>query len=195
MHGSYLLNTNSQNIVQCAAAQRAVTTADVLKMTQADDGNLPVFAKLCAARTANPRVQRNGGCIGLELPMRSTSAVTTALILLLGIGVAEAANPTLLAETGGFLLGNAHRCGVAVERVERAGNVIHDFIVAAARDSSEAAAADSRFAEIFLASDLPDQDPDAFPSCTVVIEQFDRLERHHEQVGRNRGTRAASSGL
>jgi hypothetical protein len=37
--------------------------------------------------------------------MRSTSAVTTALILLLGIGVAEAANPTLLAETGGFLLG------------------------------------------------------------------------------------------
>jgi hypothetical protein len=34
--------------------------------------------------------------------------------------VAEAANPTLLAETGGFLLGNAHRCGVAVERVERA---------------------------------------------------------------------------
>ena len=41
----------------------------------------------------------------MELPMRSTSAVTTALILLLGIGVAEAANPTLLAETGGFLLG------------------------------------------------------------------------------------------
>src|SRR6202035_5389545 len=70
------------------------------------------------------------------------------------IGVAEAANPTLLAETGGFLLGNAHRCGVAVERVERAGNVIHGFIVAAARDSSEAAAADSRFAEIFLASAL-----------------------------------------
>ncbi len=127
--------------------------------------------------------------------MRSTSAVTIALILLLGIGVAEAANPTLLAETGGFLLGNAHRCGVAVERVERAGNVIHDFIVAAAKDSSEAAAADSRFAEIFLASALPNHDPDAFPSCTVVIEQFDRLERHHEQAGRNHGTRAASSGF
>src|SRR5882757_10565502 len=137
-----------------------------------------------------------GGCTGLEFPMLSTSAVTTALILLLGIGVAEAANPTLLAETGGFLLGNAHRCGVGVERVERAGNVIHDFIVAAAKDSSEAAAADSRFAEIFLASALPNQDPDAFPSCTVVIEQFDRLERHHEQrAGRNRGTRAVSSGF
>jgi hypothetical protein len=33
--------------------------------------------------------------------------------------------------------------------------VVHDFIVAAARDSSEAAAADSRFTEIFLASALP----------------------------------------
>ena len=110
--------------------------------------------------------------------MRSISAITTALILLLGGGVADAANPTMLAETGGFLLGNAHRCGVAVERVERAGNVIHDFIVAAAKDSSEAAAADSRFADIFLASALPNQDPDAFPSCTVVIERFDRLEQH-----------------
>ena len=84
-----------------------------------------------------------------ELPLRSISAVKTALILLLGGGVADAANPTMLAETGGFLLGNAHRCGVAVERVERAGNVIHDFIVAAAKDPNEASAADARFAEIF----------------------------------------------
>jgi len=55
--------------------------------------------------------------------MRPISAVTTALIVLLGGAAAEAANPTILAETGGFLLGNAQRCGVAVERVERAGNV------------------------------------------------------------------------
>jgi len=38
--------------------------------------------------------------------MRPTFVVTTALLLLLGIGVAEAADPTQLAETGGFLLGN-----------------------------------------------------------------------------------------
>jgi hypothetical protein len=124
--------------------------------------------------------------------MRSTFAVTTLLVLFLGIGVANAADPTQLAATGGFLLGNAHRCGVAVERVERAGKVIHDFIVAAAKGSGEAAAADSRFAAIFLATSLPNQDPDAFPSCAVVIQQFDRLERHHEQVGVNGGTRAAS---
>src|SRR2546430_17409383 len=116
--------------------------------------------------------------------MLSGFAATTSLLLLLGSGVADAADPTQLAETGGFLLGNAHRCGVSVERVERAGKVIHDFIGAAARDSSAAEAADSRFSEIFLASALPNQDPDAFPSCTIVIQQFDRLERHHEQTGR-----------
>jgi hypothetical protein len=123
--------------------------------------------------------------------MRSTFAVTP-LLLLLGSGVAAAADPTQLAETGGFLLGNASRCGVAVERVENAGKVIHDFIAAAARDPSEAAVADSRFSEIFTASALPDQDPGAFPSCAVVIQQFDRLERHHEQTRRNRETRVMS---
>jgi hypothetical protein len=117
--------------------------------------------------------------------MRSSFAVTTPLVLLLGIGVADAADPTQLAETGGFLLGNARRCGVPIERVESAGKVIHDFIAAAAKDSNEAAAADSRFSEIFLASALPDPDPDAFPSCTVVIQQFDRLERHHDQTRRS----------
>jgi Na+-transporting methylmalonyl-CoA/oxaloacetate decarboxylase beta subunit len=123
--------------------------------------------------------------------MRSTFAVITPLLLLLGIGAANAADPTLLAATGGFLLGNAHRCGIAVERVERATKVIHGFIVAAAKDSSEAAAADSRFAAIFLATSLPTQDPDAFPSCAVVIQQFDRLERHHEEDGMGRETQAA----
>ena len=126
--------------------------------------------------------------------MRRAFAVTPVL-LLLGSGVADAADPTLLAETGGFLLGNAHRCGVQAERVERAGDVVHDFIVAAAKDSSEAAAAESRFAEIYLASALPNQDPDAFPSCTVVIQQFDSLEQHHKQAGSNRATRAASPDL
>jgi hypothetical protein len=124
--------------------------------------------------------------------MRSTFAVGSALLLLLGIGVANAADPAQLAATGGFLLGNAHRCGVAVERVERAGKVIRDFIAAAAKDSNEAAAADSRFSEIFIATALPNQDPDAFPSCTVVIQQFDRLERHHDQTRRNRETQVMS---
>src|SRR5215470_10546958 len=122
-------------------------------------------------------------------------AIPTALVLLLIAGAAEAANPTLLAETGGFLLGNAQRCGVPAERVERAGKVIHGFIGIAANDPSEAAAADQRFAEIFLASARPERNPQAFPSCTVVIQQFERLERHHEQAGSSRGTPAATPDL
>jgi len=118
--------------------------------------------------------------------MRSTLAITTALLLLFGAGVAEAADSSLLAETGGFLLGNAYRCGVPIERVEHAGKVIRDLIVAAAYDSSDASAADSRFAEIFLASAFPNQDRDALiPPCTMVITQFDRLERRHQQAGMN----------
>jgi len=124
--------------------------------------------------------------------MCRTLAIPTALFFLLLAGAAEAANPTVLAETGGFLLGNAQRCGVPIERVERAGNVIRDFIVAAAKDSSEVATADSRFAEIFLASALPDRDPNALPSCAVVIQQFERLEQHHEQAARSRSVRTAT---
>ena len=77
--------------------------------------------------------------------MRSALAVTIVLPLLFGIGMAEAADSTLFAETGGFLLGNAHRCGVPIERVEHVGNVIHNLIVAAAHDSSEVVAADSLY--------------------------------------------------
>ena len=116
--------------------------------------------------------------------MRPILAVTTAVLLLLGAGVAEAADSTGLAETGGFLLGNAHRCGVQTERVAQDGKVIHDLIVAASYDLTEEAAADSRFAQIFMASAFPDQDGDALiPPCKVVIAQFERLEQHHQQAG------------
>jgi hypothetical protein len=115
--------------------------------------------------------------------MRPILVVTTAVLLLLGAGVAKAADPIQLAEAGGFLLGNAHRCGVLTERVERAGKVIHDLIVTAAYDSTEEAAADSRFAQIFMTSAFPYQDGDVLiPPCEVVIAQFERLERHHQQA-------------
>ena len=74
--------------------------------------------------------------------MRPTLVVTAAVLFLLGIGIANAADPTQLAETGGFLLGNAHRCGVPTDRVEHAGKVIHDLIVAASDNSTEEAAAE-----------------------------------------------------
>jgi hypothetical protein len=107
--------------------------------------------------------------------MRAIAAVATAVLLLLSsIGSVKAADPTLLAETGGYLLGNANRCGVPSE---------HDLIEAIAYNSGEAAAADSRFVEIFSASASPSQDRHSFPSCKVVIAQFERLEQHHQQEG------------
>jgi hypothetical protein len=112
--------------------------------------------------------------------------VGTAVLLLLGIGTANAADSTRLAETAGFLLGNAHRCGVPTDRIDHAGKVIHNFIVAASYDSTEEAAANSRFTQIFMASAFPDQDGNALiPPCKVVIAQFERLERHHQQAGLN----------
>ena len=120
----------------------------------------------------------NVGEIGLVLPMRSILAGASAL-LFLGGAVAEPADPTQLAETGAYLLGNARRCGVADARVEHAGTAIRDLIVVAARDSTEAAAAESRFVEIFSALAAPSQDREGFPSCKVVIARFERLEGHH----------------
>jgi len=120
---------------------------------------------------------------GAELAMRAIPTFATGVLLLVSINVAEAADPTLLAETAAYLLGNAYRCGVADERVDHAGTVIRDLIVVAARDTAELATAKARFIEIFSAAANPSQDQQGFPSCEVVISQFERLERHHRQAG------------
>jgi hypothetical protein len=114
--------------------------------------------------------------------MRSILAGATAL-LLSGSAEAEPANPTQLAETAAYLLGNAHRCGVADERVDHAETAIRELIVVAARDSAEAAAAESRFVEIFSALAAQSRDRDGFPSCKVVIARFERLQGYHQKAG------------
>ena len=116
--------------------------------------------------------------------MRPTFVIATGVLFLWGIGFAEAADPTQLAETAGFLLGNAHRCGVPADRVGHAGKVIHDLIVAASYDRTEEAVADSRFVEIFMASAFPNREGSLIPPCNMVA-QFERLERHHQQSGMN----------
>jgi hypothetical protein len=117
--------------------------------------------------------------------MRPIVAITTALLLFSGAGVAKAADATQLAERAGFLLGNADRCGVPIERVDHAGKVIHHLIVAASDDSIEEATADARFVEIFMASAVPDSEDALIPNCATVIAQFERLEQHHRQSGMN----------
>jgi hypothetical protein len=155
---------------------------NVQKMTRA--GALKMHLLLdCCRDERSSAVFSSGGRIGLELPMRPAIGLAIALALLISRG-GEAADLTQLAETGGFLLGNAHRCGVPTDRVERAEKVIQGMIGAASRDPDEETAAASRFAQIFLASALPDQGGDALiPPCKMVIAQFERLERHHQQIG------------
>jgi len=120
-----------------------------------------------------------------EISMRRTRALAAALLFFLGGGIAEAAVSTQLAESGGFLLGNAHRCAVPIERIKHAAAVIHDLIAAASYDRTEEAVADSRFVEPFMANAFPDHAGSLVPPCDTVIGQFERLERHHRQFDMN----------
>ena len=84
----------------------------------------------------------------------------------------------------GLLLGNAQRCGVASERVLRAGRVIRDMIASLSAEPGEKEIAGARFASTFLSSAHPSTDRElSVPVCNDVVAQFERLERHHRQAG------------
>src|SRR5215468_11955319 len=111
--------------------------------------------------------------------------VLAAALLISGTGMAAAANSTRIAERGALLLGNAYRCGVADERVVRAGKVIRELIAAAADDAGEQTAAKSRFAEIFRESARAEGNGRTpIPPCSTVVAQFERLEQFHDKAGR-----------
>jgi hypothetical protein len=113
--------------------------------------------------------------------MRPFPILAASALLLFASEVAAAANSTRIAETGAVLLGNARRCGVADERVVRAGKVIRELIVASSDDANKRAAAKSRFAEIFRASAHPEGDGHmSIPPCKTVLTQFERLEQFHD---------------
>jgi hypothetical protein len=117
--------------------------------------------------------------------MRPIPIIAAAAFLFSANGSAQAANPTRIAETGAYLLGNAHRCGVADDRVVRAGKVIRELIVAAADDAGGRTAAKSRFAEIFRESARPEGNGRLpVPPCHAVVSQFERLEQFQDQTGR-----------
>jgi hypothetical protein len=116
--------------------------------------------------------------------MRLPLPFSAAVLLTLGIRAADAADPSLLAATGGFLLGNAYRCDVQAERVTRAGKVIRHMIGAVSQNASEEERADALFTEAFLSSARPDAEENAsMPACEAVVTQFERLERRHQQAG------------
>ena len=116
--------------------------------------------------------------------MRPLPILAASTLLLSATGLAAAANSIRIAETGAFLLGNAHRCGVADDRVVRAGKVIRQLIVTASDNRGEQIAATSRFAEMFRAAAQADGDGrTAVPACKVVLAQFERLEQFRGSPG------------
>ena len=117
---------------------------------------------------------------------------TVAAVLLVG---SQAAAPTAdavsLGAHAGFLLGNAHRCGIANERVVAAGQLVRDLIAVAARDAHETEEASARFAQFFFDSVFPAEGKDGLvPSCKTVSAEFGRLERHKGSAGTLSGSSA-----
>jgi hypothetical protein len=115
----------------------------------------------------------------------SLLGVTTAVILIASSGTASlgpssaSTDAARIATNGGFLLGNAHRCGVATDRVVKAGQLIRQLIEAAAKDDKEKEDATDQFATFFLLTALPDQsDAKLTASCNTVTTEFQKFERH-----------------
>ena len=111
------------------------------------------------------------------------AAATTIAALL----IASPSNTEVdrIAANGGFLIGNAHRCGLDTDRVVRAGQLVRDLIAAATDDSKDEEAANKRFAEFFVVSALPEEGKDKqVASCKLVAAELAKLEQHRlELVG------------
>ena len=104
-------------------------------------------------------------------------AATTVAALL--IASPSASDADRIAANGGFLVGNAHRCGMEPDRVVRAGQLVRELITAATGDSKEEETATMRFAQFFLVSAFPDQQKEKLvASCKVVAGELGKLEQH-----------------
>jgi hypothetical protein len=109
------------------------------------------------------------------------AAATTVAALL----IASPSNTDVdrIAANGGFLVGNAHRCGLDGERVVRAGRLVRELIAAATADSKEEETASMRFAQFFIVSAFPDQGMDKLvASCKVVSGELTKLEQHQLEL-------------
>ena len=112
--------------------------------------------------------------------MSALGAATVAALLIASPSATDAAR---VAADGGFLLGNAHRCGIQNERIVRAGQLIRDLIIASAADAQEQDEATARFARFFIVSAFVDPaGGQPIASCQIVSSEFERLEQHRAGV-------------
>jgi hypothetical protein len=124
------------------------------------------------------------------------SLLTTTTLAALLAASPSSSDADRLAANGGFLLGNAQRCGIASERVERAGQLVRRLILAASRDPREEEDSRGRLAAFFLVSSFADAGADAgkkklAASCRIVTSEFEQLERHALGAG---GSASATEG-
>lgn len=109
------------------------------------------------------------------------SLLTATTVAALLIASPSSSDADRIAANGGFLLGNAQRCGIAAERVERASRLIRELVLAAARDESEEENARGRLAAFFLVSAAPEDGKSKktlIASCKLVAWEFEQFERH-----------------
>jgi hypothetical protein len=111
------------------------------------------------------------------------AATTVAALLIASPSQSDADH---IAADGGFLLGNAHRCAIASDRIVHAGRVIRGLIAAASDDAKADAAATKRFTEFFVVSAFADPNDEPAASCVVVADELARLDKHQ--------TKSASAG-
>jgi hypothetical protein len=108
--------------------------------------------------------------------MSVLGAATVAALLIASPSATDAAR---VAADGGFLLGNAHRCGIQNERIVRAGQLIRDLIIASAADGQEQDEATARFARFFIVSAFVDPaGGQPIASCRIVSNEFERFQQH-----------------
>ena len=107
----------------------------------------------------------------------SAAAITVAALLVASPSLTDADH---IAANGGFLLGNAHRCGIDDSRVTRAGQLVRTLIAAASSDDKAEEEATSRFSAFFLVSAVADPKTDKLvASCKRITAELRRLESHH----------------
>ena len=98
--------------------------------------------------------------------------------LLFGAAAAQASEATDIADRAGFLMGHAHRCGVAEGRLEHAQARIERIIAAFARDDDDRDTAETHLAQQILAGALATLLGDPLPACALVRSELAQFEAH-----------------
>jgi hypothetical protein len=112
---------------------------------------------------------------------RCAAALLAGAAALIGLAsVAFAGEASQVAARGGFLMGQAVRCGVAAERLEPSAKLMGDLIVALSIDAQESTAAKDQLVDEIFTYALASASDGPAPSCMLVERDLERFERHHD---------------